>query len=196
MKTSNNFQILLYLVLIAFAFEVVVLARQNKELKKYLSQQQAGQEKDEFEIKAGMKVPPMALSTLDNKPFELNYTERNKKTLIYFFSLTCPQCMRNIPQWTQLTASLKDENNVRILGIARGDVEAIKEYAKGYNLCFDVGVSAINDTTMANSYGVKYVPTTMLIDDSARVVYSSVGVLSESTRQEILNNIFSNTPVK
>ncbi|MBN2416479.1 TlpA family protein disulfide reductase [bacterium] len=196
MKRPPNVQILLYLILAAFAFEVVVLARQNMILKRQLSGRFAKQAGNQKEITDGMTLTPLMLTDFQDNEFTLTYTQPGKKTLLYFFSLTCPQCMRNIPQWRKLADELKDNPAIEIIGVSKGGREPVQQYANGYNLNFTVGVNADADTTILKDYGIQYVPTTVLVDDSARVIRSIVGVLSDDKRQDILNHIYGNTIMK
>ncbi|MBN2414277.1 TlpA family protein disulfide reductase [bacterium] len=196
MKRPPNVQILLYLILAAFAFEVVVLARQNMILKRQLSGRFAQQAGNQKEISDGMTLTPLKLTDFQDTEFTLTYTQPGKKTLLYFFSLTCPQCMRNIPQWRKLADELKDNPAVEVIGVSKGGREPVQQYANGYNLNFTVGVNAEADTTILKDYGIQYVPTTVLVDDSARVIRSTVGVLSDDKRQDILNHIYGNTVMK
>jgi peroxiredoxin len=193
MKKPTNLTILLYLILAAFAFEVFVLARQNMLLKRQLYSGLAQQKGNDKEIKEGMILPSLSLKNFENKEFTFSYNRPGEYTLLYFFSLTCPQCMRNIPQWRRLTEELAREKSVRVMGVCKGNVPDVKQYADGYNLNYAAGAAALNDTTIVKSYGISYVPTTVLVDDSARVIWKYVGVLSDDKRQEILNRIYGNT---
>ena len=196
MKKPTNLQVLLYLILAALAFEVIVLARQNRILKKQVYSGLAAQAGSQKEIKDGMSLVPITLTSFDQEEFILSYNKPGKKTLLYFFSLTCPQCLRNIPQWRQLAAELQQEESVDIIAISKGGVENVQSYAEGYNLNYRIGVSAEADTTINRGYGIQYVPTTVLLDDSACVIKSFVGVLSDDNRQEILNSVLPKTKMK
>jgi len=192
MKKPTNVQILLYLLLVALAVEVVILARQNSILKAQLQMKGAIRPKVP-PIEEGMKVPPIKVKSLDGKDYTIEYEASSKKTLLYFFSLSCPQCMRNIPMWRKLTDVLKDEPLVRIYGVVRGQVESAREYTEGFSLNFPVTVNPVSDSTLGKKYHIRFVPTTLLIDEDGRVVKAFTGVLSDSTQQEILNNIYAKT---
>ena len=196
MKKPTNMQILLYLILAALAFEVVVLARQNHILKKRVFSGLARDGGSRKEITDGMSFAPITLTDLEKEEFTLSYDTPGKKTLVYFFSLTCPQCLRTIPQWRKLAAELKDEQSVNIIGVTKGEIDQVKQYADGYNLSYRIGVNAEADTTIRNSYGIKYVPTTVLVSASGTVITHVTGVLSDHTRQQIFNKVFANTAVQ
>jgi peroxiredoxin len=185
MKKMNNIQILLLLFSIALAIEVVILARQNMILKEKIHMQSTMMEKGP-EIKNSMWVPPIPVTGLDLKEYEICFQGKNKRTLLYFFSLSCPQCLRNIPKWRKLTEALKDDPTIQIYGIVKDHIEPVREYAEGYSLNYNVTVNSLKDSTLYRDYGIKYVPTTMLIDDSSKIVLHYTGVLSNENEQEIL----------
>lgn len=188
MKKPNNYQILLYLIIAALVAEVVILARQN-----YIFKHQRGMpapsDMKKKEITVGIKVPPLTLQNLDGKEFELQFTGSSKKTLLYYFGLSCPQCLNNIPHWSKLTESLKDENSVQLVSVVRDNIDAVKTYVHGYNLRFPVSVLDMQNRVINDAYQIQYVPTTILIDDSSRIIKAEVGVLSESIQQEFINLI-------
>jgi peroxiredoxin len=187
MKKDMNFQALIFLILAALAFEVIVLSKQNRDLKHRLMGGGLPQGQEEtIQTKIGQPAPDLPILMLNNEKRNLSFASSKKKSLLYFFSTSCPQCKNNIPAWRRLTDKLAGKP-VNVYGILKDDLAAAREYAYGYGLNFPVGVNQLSDSTFTREYGIHFVPTTVVIGADGKFLSAEVGVLNEETLNKILD---------
>jgi peroxiredoxin len=186
MKTKNA---LLCIFIGLLAFEVIILSRQNMVLKKriLLNAQSEGQRISENAV--GSVVPPLSGVFIDNEKSMIGYQDTGQKTVLFVFSTECPQCLNIIPEWRMLSEQLKELKAVRVFGIVKGDVSVVRKYVSGYQLNYPVLIYGQDDETLKKGYGVQAVPTTMLVDQSGKVLRFYEGLMNQEKIDEMITSI-------
>ena len=79
-------------------------------------------------LQRGVKLEPFQALTLKGVPYAVKYGRSSKVKILYYFSVKCPSCIRNIDFMNQL---FKDYGgHIEILGLSTNDLEDTQKYAK------------------------------------------------------------------
>lgn len=114
-----------------------------------------------------INTPPLAMESL-----------RGKVIGIEFWTHSCSNCQRAMPEMQKLYAKYQDKGFV-LIGVhspefeSDKDLEAIEEYASSQKLGFPIAVD--NDMIMWNLYSNRYWPTLYLIDKNGQVRERHIG---------------------
>ena len=182
---GNRFFTIVFAVLfLAMAVELVLLIRQNRELKRTVADLQArhASEHDEVDsLQEGEVVAPLSLVDLEGQASEVGYDDPARDSLLLIFSPDCPACQENMTGWRKLEqANAEQERGIYMISTA-GE-ERTKQFVEEYDLDRPVLLAARNDLI---GYKVAYIPTTMLIGPGGVVKRVWVGVLSEEDLEEL-----------
>ncbi len=119
-------------------------------------------------------APNFTLKDMDEKSYTLS-DYRGKVVMVNFWATWCPPCRRELPSMDALYQDFKDKS-FTILAINQWEspdhVFAYMgqlEVFPGFPILFD------RDSAVSQTFGVKGLPTTVLIDKRGRVVYRAVG---------------------
>jgi thiol-disulfide isomerase/thioredoxin len=119
-------------------------------------------------------APDFTLSDMDGKPHAL-HDYRDKVVMLNFWATWCPPCRREMPSMEAIHQDFKDKPFA---------VLAVNEWENpdlvfpwigqltlfpGFPILFDA------DGVVAGQYGIKGLPTTVIIDRQGRIVYRAVG---------------------
>ena len=103
-----------------------------------------------------------------------------KTRLISFWSPDCPISKKNMPTMSQLREQF-DEQDFEILAVAMP--YAGESEISAYMTSNDVGISVAHDKngTVSDAFpGVRFTPTTFLIDGSGNIVWRHIGRMTET----------------
>jgi thiol-disulfide isomerase/thioredoxin len=112
--------------------------------------------------------------TVDDKQFDIQ-SLRGKVVLLEFWGIHCAPCIADIPALKRIHSTYKDRG-FEIVGIAVHDASArIKNFASKHQLpwiqlCDDKTAGEECNQGIADRFGVEAIPTTILIDQSGKVV--------------------------
>jgi uncharacterized membrane protein YphA (DoxX/SURF4 family) len=141
----KNVQRVLAFVLVFFmAIEVVLLVRQNRELKSRLAMVLGN-----GGVKPGEVVPPFKVTRLDGEATEIGYDGVNTKTLLLVFSTRCGACERNLSNWFEIASELK-QGPYRVIGISLDPQEQTKSFVLRNSINYSVFMPA--DATFIQNY--------------------------------------------
>ena len=121
-----------------------------------------------------IEAPGFQLEDMDGEVYSLeNY--RGKVVILNFWATWCPPCRREIPSMEALQQAFKNEP-FAILAINEWETEDHVFAFMGelpvepsFPILFD------KDSEVAQSFGVKGLPTTLLLDTEGMIVYRAVG---------------------
>jgi len=121
-----------------------------------------------------IEAPAFQLEDMDGKKYSLE-SYRGKVVILNFWATWCPPCRREIPSMEALHQAFKDEA-FAILAINEWETEdhvfafmGQLPVEPGFPILFDL------DSEVAQSFGVKGLPTTLLLDAQGKIVYRAVG---------------------
>jgi len=119
-------------------------------------------------------APDFQLEDMDGEKYSLE-SYRGKVVILNFWATWCPPCRREIPSMEALYQTFKDEA-FAILAINEWETEdhvfafmGQLPVEPGFPILFDP------DSEVAQSFGVKGLPTTLLLDTQGKIVYRAVG---------------------
>jgi peroxiredoxin len=182
-KKAGWFQLITYLAILLLAAEVILLAIQNRDLKKALSSMSVVSQVEP--LKAGDRVEAFKLQTMDGNVNELNYADPAKKYLLFILSTTCPHCEKTLPVWSDIVAK-NSNDNCSIIGVSIHPIDQTIKFAADKKITFYLA-SAAKDTSFYRKYRIPGVPETILLDGSGIVQRTWVGELNPEQAEEIEN---------
>ncbi|VAW77324.1 Thioredoxin family protein [hydrothermal vent metagenome] len=121
-----------------------------------------------------IEAPGFTLENLDEEKLSL-HDFRGQVVMLNFWATWCPPCRREIPSMESIYQDLGKDGFV---------VLAINEFEEPDHVFAYTGQLSVDptfpilfdrDSTVAQLYGVKGLPTTVLIDKQGKVVYRAVG---------------------
>ncbi len=119
-------------------------------------------------------APDFRLADMDGKEYVLE-SYRGKVVMLNFWATWCPPCRRELPSMEALHQTFKDEP-FAILAINEWETQDHVFAFMGqlpvepsFPILFD------SDSVVAQNFGVKGLPTTLLLDTNGKIVYRAVG---------------------
>ena len=175
-------QIATGILIIGLSVLVVVLARENSQLKERLENLTKPREA----LKPNDTLPALKVTTLKGDTLELDFTKERQKMLLFVFSTSCPVCLKSLDAWNAI-AELAISRQYTVLGISTHDLKKTTEYAAKNKLAFPVYV--VRDTMFAPRFKMYFVPQTLQIRPYG-IVENNWGGLVDSTRHsEIIKHL-------
>ena len=121
-----------------------------------------------------LQAPDFQLEDMDGEKHSLE-SYRGKVVILNFWATWCPPCRREIPSMEALHQAFRDEA-FAILAINEWETEDHVFAFMGqlpvepsFPILLDL------DSEVATNFGVKGLPTTLLLDPQGRIVYRAVG---------------------
>ncbi len=119
-------------------------------------------------------APDFTLEDMDGEKYTLS-SLRGKVIMINFWATWCPPCREEIPSMEAVYQSLRDKDFI-VLAINQWESpDHVFSYMGQLDVYPTFPILFDRDSSVSDSYGVKGLPTTMLIDRQGRVVYRAVG---------------------
>ena len=178
----KNLQRMIWFVVILFlAIELVLLSKQNRELKSRLAMLVGN--RDFESLKPGDVVPPFKATDLEDKEIEITYDGAATKTLLLTFSTACRACERNLPNWSDIVSKL-ERSPFQVVGISLNPADVTQKYVLENGVSYPVFVPS--DITFVRNYKPFLTPQAILIDVQRRVEQLWTGVLDSQQKEEIL----------
>ncbi len=100
---------------------------------------------------------------------------RGKVILINFWATWCPPCVREMPSMERLYRQLKKDKFVVIAIDQMEDEDQVFAFTGQLSIEPTFTLLLDKNSKVANSYGVKGLPTTFIIDKKGRVRYRAIG---------------------
>lgn len=118
-------------------------------------------------------APDFTLNDLDGKPFSLS-SAKGKVIILDFWWTLCPPCQMEIPHFISLYNEYKDKG-LEIIGIVvdKGGAKVVKPFVEGNGITYPVLISTRE--VEASYGGVRYYPTTFIINRDGNIVEKFVG---------------------
>jgi peroxiredoxin len=176
LKTQLWSLILIALVLV-MGIEIILLVQENQKLRKAFNRPRGPYKI----LNPEEKVPSLVGVDLEEKEIEIEYPS-SKRTVLFWFSSTCPSCEHNLEFWKEVYRNHGSEN-LRFFGVTHSGEEKTGEFAKKFELDFPIVI--VSDISLLDKYKVEVIPQTMLIDSQGVVQKVWPGPLSENYKKEI-----------
>ena len=127
-------------------------------------------------IKAGTLAPDFKMQTPDGKKFQFAKWAKGKTVVLDFWASWCPDCRKDAPEVVRMYQAYKDKG-VEFLGISMDtDVEAWKKAIEKFGIEYPQvsELKKFKETEISKAYGVKWIPSMVVIDADGKVALSTV----------------------
>jgi len=133
--------------------------------------------------RGGKKAPDFSLRSIDGKNVKLS-DYKGKILILNFFATWCPPCKKEIPDFVKFYKEYKNKG-IEIVGVAVGSKEKnVKELIKKFNIKYPV---AMSDGKIEKLFGgIRFVPTTFIIDGKGNIIKKRVGMMGEGELKKIV----------
>jgi thiol-disulfide isomerase/thioredoxin len=118
-------------------------------------------------------APPISVPDLEGASVELADL-LGSPIVLNFWASWCGPCRTEIPEFN---AFAKDHPEVQVIGVGvdSGDAAAVARAAESFGITYRV---AVGDSAIMQRYGVRSLPTTVIIGADGKVKASHVGMLN------------------
>ena len=124
-------------------------------------------------IKGGRKAPNFRLEDLRGKKVELKHF-RGKLVLLNFWATWCGPCKEEMPSMEALYNQFKEKDFVFLaISVDYGGVKSVNEFIEKQRYTFPVLIDPKCETL--DLFGIKGIPTTLLIDKKGLMVGKTIG---------------------
>jgi peroxiredoxin len=137
-------------------------------------------------VRAASDKPMQAVESLPPAPALALPDEAGKKTwrladlrgkvvLVNFWATWCPPCRKELPSMERLWRQLKDQGLV-VLGVNVGEsADEVFAFSNGLETPLTFPLLLDEDSAVAQSWPVKGLPTTYLVDKRGRIAFGVIG---------------------
>jgi len=146
-------------------------------------------------VKKRPPAPDFAIRGLDGKLYALK-DFRGKVLLLNFWATWCPPCRREMPSIEALWRDVQGRN-IAVAGVHVGpSAGAARQYAESNGLTFPILVDS--DRDISAHYGVRSMPTTVIIGPDGHVDYVAFGPRDWNSADtlKVLKALAAGKPVK
>ncbi len=189
LKNTNWHNVFLYVILVFLSIEVIILVRQNNQLKELLTKGTVEQ------IKEGAFFKNISVVDTSGIPSQLSFKDTPKKTILFIFSTKCKYCIENIVNWESIYK--KYLNEYRIVALSDNDMNETNKYVRTNNISFPVYVA--KNSNFRKEYKIAGVPQTIILNQKGLVEKFWLGLLNdlslEEVEQSLSNSNTNNTKV-
>ena len=146
-------------------------------------------------LKPGTAVPDFKLKDVNGRTQRLSKLIKGSYTVIDFWASWCPDCRKDIPNVKRMYEKLAPMG-VQFVGVSFDNEtdkwkDAVDKYALTYPQVSDL--KRMRDSEVAKAFGVKWIPSMMLIDKEGKVVLSTV--LSDKMERTLTELMAKEHPV-
>ena len=146
-------------------------------------------------VKKRPEAPRFAMTGLDGKFYMLK-DFRGKVVVLNFWATWCPPCRSEMPSIESLWNKVKDKS-IAVIGLHVGPSRrAAMAFARKNGLTFPILVDS--DRDVSAHYGVRSMPTTVIIGPEGRVEYAAFGPRTWDSEETIaaLEALLRDKPLK
>ena len=133
-------------------------------------------------------APDFTLSQLENGEFILS-SLKGKVIILDFWATRCPPCRKEIPGFVELYKKYKDKG-LEIVGVCLEGKATIKPFAEKMGMNY---ILVFADQKISHKYGgIRYIPTTFIIDQQGDIAKKHVGYVSKEVFEEEIKKMLNN----
>ncbi len=137
-------------------------------------------------VKLGALAPQIKLETVVSGGAAINGWEDlgGKAVVLEFWGTYCDPCLENIPHLNDLAEKFKDKP-VAFISVSRESEQDVKDFLKEHRMS---GIVAADAPEVYNSFRVRGIPHTVLLDKEGRVAAVTYpSEVSEKTIEDLLS---------
>ncbi len=179
----DPFTLFLVVACIALAVLVIVLARQNRQLKMAMAGVPGPQVPPDA-LKTGDQVEPFALLGEAGRKDRLEFPVNGPKTLLLVFSTHCPACEKTLPVWDEFLAAIKSPG-LRTIGIETDRPGSSPDVSGLLPAALRFPVFSVEKPEPPVMRRLPYIPATVLLDGNGRAVRVWFGIPTKEQLDEL-----------
>lgn len=127
-------------------------------------------------LKVGEDAPDFTLTDLNGERHQLS-EYKGQGVFVNFWGTWCKPCEKEFPLMEEQYQVYKDQGvQILAVNIAQSDYE-VEQYAKQKNLTFPIVID--KDKSVMNTYNIRPLPTTILVNPEGEIVKIITGEMSE-----------------
>ena len=126
-------------------------------------------------VKAGTQAPDFKMKTIDGKTFQLSKL-KGRTVVLDFWASWCPDCRKDAPEVVRMQQEYGPQG-VEFVGVSMDtDVEAWRKACEKYGIRYTQvsELKKFKETDIAKVYGVRWIPSMVVIDREGKVALSTV----------------------
>lgn len=155
---------------IAFAIATIAI---NYQVKVAMHAGRSGSVKEMGNIKVGQPAPDFSLNDLSNQPVSLSSFRGKKVLVLDFWATWCGPCRMAMPGLQELQDEFKDRG-FQVMSIDQGErADQVRVFIERKKYSFHVVLDS--DGAVGDEYGVRGIPTLVLVDKKGTVRWIRVG---------------------
>ena len=163
-----------WVMLVALAASNVLLIRQNLQMRLALERLRPRN------AEAGDIVPPFVAPALGGDPVRVEYTGGGRKTLLFFFTPTCPYCHKQFAFWREVL-NRAEERRYDVIGLVADSEDKVKlhEYLRAMGCGSESETPlrvALIPKAVRSSYKLSATPVTLLVSGDGTVEKAWTGL--------------------
>ena len=127
-------------------------------------------------VKAGTKAPDFKMKTPEGKTIQLSKYAKGKTVVLDFWASWCPDCRKDAPEVVRMYEAYR-QHGIQFIGISMDtDVEAWRKAIAQYGISYPQvsELKKFKETDIAKAYGVKWIPSMVVIGPDGQVKLSTV----------------------
>lgn len=127
-------------------------------------------------IQPGVAAPDFKMQTPDGKKFQFAKFAKGKTVVLDFWASWCPDCRKDAPEVVRMYETYK-QYGIEFLGVSMDtDVEAWKKAIEKFGIAYPQvsELKKFKDTDIAKAYGVKWIPSMVVVGPDGQVKLSTV----------------------
>ena len=126
-------------------------------------------------VKAGVQAPDFKMKTIDGKTFKLSQL-KGKTVVLDFWASWCPDCRKDAPEVVRMYKEYAPQG-IEFVGVSMDtDVEAWRKACQQFGISYTQvsELKKFKETDIAKAYGVKWIPSMVVVDKEGKVALSTV----------------------
>ncbi len=126
-------------------------------------------------LKAGVQAPDFKMKTIDGKTFKLSQL-KGKTVVLDFWASWCPDCRKDAPEVVRMYKEYAPQG-IEFVGVSMDtDVEAWRKACEQFGITHTQvsELKKFKETDIAKAYGVKWIPSMVVVDKEGKVALSTV----------------------
>ena len=127
-------------------------------------------------VQPGTAAPDFSMKTPDGKTIRLSEFAKGKIVVLDFWASWCPDCRKEAPEVVRLYEAYR-QYGIEFIGISMDtDIEAWKRAIGKYGITYPQvsELKKFHETDIAKSYGVKWIPSMVIVGADGQVKLSTV----------------------